>query len=152
MGKKESATIIGYWYGGEDHGILTCWITLKYDLGGQQGFGGLILGSKTIGDDFVRQVCRLFYVTDLSQLAGKKCKALFSFGNWNESIEGLENEEGERFTLYNFREKHWPNDTKNHFDSEKDRLQREIDRAQERMSEVKGKLKGLKAGYTDWSK
>lgn len=151
MGKRESGTIIDTWTGVEDHGITTTWITIKFDEGGQQGFGGLILDAKT-NKDFIQKICKLFYVTDLKELHGKKCNALFSFGRWNETMEGLENSYGERFTLYSFRKKHWPDDVKNPFDAEKERLQKEVERHQAAVKEARERIKKLKAGYTDWSK
>ena len=72
-------TILGI----EDHGIMTCYLHLKYD-GPGQGFGGYILDTlnETInerigtawGMEFVRRVLKTIEVDSWEKLTGKYCR------------------------------------------------------------------------------
>lgn len=76
----ENALIESTYFGGEDHGIMTAYLYLKYDMGGQ-GFGGYGLdmyNEKTkeregtaYGLEFVRRVLETVGVKRWEDLPGK---------------------------------------------------------------------------------
>ncbi len=147
--KRQLATVSNVMYGKEDHGILTCYITLDFDRGGVQGFGGLILNEKGTGPEFVKNICNLFGVSDLKNCIGKKCYALYCFGEYNERIEGLENLFGQRFTLTKFAKKHFK-DVESRLEDRRNGIKKDIVRSQERIKSLREELKGLNKRYTDW--
>ena len=136
----------------EDHGILTTNITVKAGYGYHQGFGGLCLGEKKYADDYVATLCKAFGVKKLKELIGKKCFLLYSFGDLNEPIEGLESiDTGKRFLHNEWRKKHWP-ETKSTFKQEVERIESTISWTKRRMMEAQKRLTTLKSKYKDWSK
>lgn len=145
--KRVEATIKDVFYGTEDHGVWTCYITLE--MGYTQGFGGLFLDKEKKGPDFYRSVCSLFGVKELKELIGKDCYALYNFGEHNETIEGLENLYGQRFTLTQFSRKYDPK-TKSRLERKQEDLEREILQAQERIKRARVAKRSLKKRYTDW--
>jgi hypothetical protein len=145
--KRIAATIKSVFYGPEDHGIFTCYITIE--AGYTQSFGGLILDKDKKGPDFKRAITRLFRVKELEELIGKQCFVLYSFGEHNEMIEGLETLDGQRFTLTQFSRYYEPK-TKSRLERKQEDLEREITMAQERMTRaIEAKL-SLAKRYTDW--
>lgn len=154
--RREAGIIEDVQSGTEDHGIKTVYIYFKYDGGGVQGFGGLMLGrgddkDNTSVNNFIADVCSVFGVSRLEQLKGKRGYALKCFGGFNETIEGLESEYGRRFTLTSWRKKYFK-DIKSPFEERKESLERDIQRSQERIEQQKQELKTLKKDYKDWDK
>lgn len=146
--KKRAATIVNVSYGVEDHGMLTCHVYLSMDDGAHQAFGGLDLQGNQ-GPDFVQSICKLFNVQDLEDAIGKRCYALCSFGYLNETIEGLENESGNRFTITSF--------SKKYDATVQSRLEREMQSRLLTIESLKSRLRreadmliSLKNQYTDW--
>lgn len=152
--KREAGTIDSVFCGIEDHGIQTVYIYFKYDRGGCQAFGGFHLGHSSedkVCKDFVREICYLFNVPKLEDIKGKSGFALKCFGGFNETIEGLENEYGQRFTLTSWSKKHHK-DIRNPFEIQKEALEGRILSAKRTIEESKEELKTLKKRYTDWDK
>lgn len=145
---KVGAVVSNVHYGTEDHGIWTCYITLKFDAGYTQSFGGLYLDKEKKGPDFYRQVCRLFGVNELPEIIGKRCSGLYCFGYNNETIEGLETERG-RLTITGFARKYDPS-VKSPLDREKERHYNDIKWAERRIFESARKLKTLDQEYKSW--
>lgn len=146
---REFGKIDDFFYGKEDHGILTCFIRIDFN-GSIQGFGGIILDDKT-GPDFVAAVCEAFDVRDSELLKGRECYALRCFKRNNASIEGLEcARTGRRFIIQEWRQKHWP-ETRSVFDEERQRIQTRIDSANRQLRQAKIDLETLEADYTQWT-
>jgi hypothetical protein len=143
---RRLATVQDVFYGTEVHGILTCNIYLDIK-GGIQSFGGVNL-NKESGLRFQREICSLFGVTDIQQITGKECIALFSFGGYSEPVEGIETIRG-RLTLTSFIRKSNPK-FKSPLDREKDRLFQEIDRSVQKIIEASKKIETLDETYFDW--
>ena len=82
----------------EDHGILTCFVNLKRESWGSQGFGGYQLDvfdkeldrmkGSAAGMDWILQILQIFSVNSLDEIEGKMCYALYDEGN--DSIMGIE--------------------------------------------------------------
>lgn len=83
----------------EDHGILTCFVTI--DFGGScQGFGGYCLDAhdketngrkgSAAGMDWIVRLLKLFEVERLEDIEGKSVYALYDNDNFNATICGLE--------------------------------------------------------------
>lgn len=72
----KNATIIGTMLGCEDHGVLTCYLTLEYETGAQ-GFGGWCFGAmqgpvtSAFGMEFIRQVLLVAGVEKWEDLKGR---------------------------------------------------------------------------------
>ncbi len=148
--KKKAAVITDVFYGLEDHGILTCSIKLKFDEGGSsQSFGGVNLSAGGSGQDFLYSICRLFRVQDLESIIGKRCYALYCFGNYNELIEGIEVCGGERFTLTSFMKKYNPT-IQNPLEREKQLQFNEIERSVTRILNASKKVEALVKTYSSW--
>ena len=103
--------------GKEDHGILTCWVFIRFK-GSSQGFGGLCLQGKhpivkdaevDYSDSYVKDLCATFDVANLDDLVGRNCVALRCYAENNEPIEGLlDPVSKKRFTHTTWRKKHNP--------------------------------------------
>ncbi len=113
---KKLAKVEGYFFGIEDHGILTMDITLDYGNGGHQTFGGIALDSYSkkkerrvghaSGTDFILRILDLFEVNELKEIIGKTVYALLN-DKVNATIIGLEMPEfasGERFVIKEWQE------------------------------------------------
>lgn len=148
--KKRAAVVTDVFYGLEEHGILSCSIMLEFVVGGaSQSFGGVNLSAKGSGVDFYNSICRLFRVQDLDQIVGKRCYALYCFGNYNEHIEGIETEYGDRFTLTKFMRKYDPT-IKDPLEKEKQRQFDVIEHSVERIMNASKKIKDLVSIYSNW--
>lgn len=135
-----------------DHGGLSTWVHLELNSGWHQGFGGLHLDPR-LADDYVRDLCVAFNVRGMDELVGKECFALYSFGDFNETIEGLESADtGRRFLHNSWRKKNFPEKTKSVYEQELGRVESEIAWAERRGREAKAKLVVLASKYVDWEK
>lgn len=150
-GTREEATVGKVFYGTEDHGILTCSITLELGptRGRFQGFGNLVLDAES-GPDFKRALSE-FFGKPFDALTGSKCFALRCWGHWNDSIVGLELPNGKRFTLYAWRKKHWPK-TETPLAERTKSIRGEIAWLERRLEEERERLEKVADGYVDWEK
>lgn len=103
MGKRDPGTIKSAHV---DRDIQTVWVQVDYDDGGSQDFGGIELPDDAHVTMYIKDLCAAFGVTKLTQLWGKRCHALKCRGGYQESIEGLEAEDGTRFTFTGWRRQH----------------------------------------------
>lgn len=101
----------------EDHGILTCWLSLHKEEGFHQSFGGCSLdgydenlkrriGSAS-GMDWVLRLLQIFSVSRLEEIKGKMCYALYE--NDSELIKGIKTldiDGGHEFLISDWR-KQW---------------------------------------------
>jgi len=160
MSTKELGTIKDAQVDVEHHNIITVWITIDFDGGGTQRFGGLafqkldyssVLSKKddTLINDYIKSVCAAFEVPDLKDLIGKKCFALKSFDSWNQPIEGLESECGKRFTIFSWQKKHFP-DALNALETKIEMLKREVTYFEHRKQQSIEELKTIKDKFVDW--
>jgi hypothetical protein len=134
--------------GPEDYGIPTVQLGIQTTQF-HQGFGGLALNETTL-PLFVRGLCELFAVDDIEQIKGRKCVALWSFGEWNEPIEGLE-VDGRRFTITGFRRRAHPELDTDKLAAKKRELRRAVEHHKRMLSEAKARLDRFSAdGYVDW--
>lgn len=148
MSKRERGTIENVFFGTEDHGILTC--SVGIDFGGSfQYFGNIALDEK-LGKDFVERLCSTFSVRDLRALNGLPVFALRCFGGWNESIEGLEAESGQRFILTEWRRRHFPSSL-DPLQQARESGERTIASCQRRIADERKRLAQLDADYTAWA-
>lgn len=148
---RQAAKVSSVYNGREDHGIKTISVVIDYEEGGTQGFGNLFLNDDDLRKSFINDLCDTFDVDDLKDMVGKKCFALFSFGRWNETIEGLEHaDSGNRFVLTTWRKKHFK-DIKNPLEAEQEALKDNIARYAENMERCKAKLKTLDKEYKAWA-
>jgi hypothetical protein len=98
-----------------DHDTWICSVGIVFDGYGSHSFGDLCLdndgsgpdGAAT-GPDFIADLCKLFHVEAPEKLVGLGCYGLWSHGWFSSPIVGLENLDGERFTIQGWRRKHWP--------------------------------------------
>jgi len=133
----------------DDHGILTSYITVNYDECCFQGFGGLCLNER-LSPHWIKEICNTFGVKNFDELYNEKCFILKSFGEYNETIEGLESvKTGKRFTVTGFRRRHCDSKT-NKLKEKKDQLKRDIKRCQNNLKEAENKLKTIDKDFTDW--
>jgi hypothetical protein len=146
--KRRKGTVDSVFYGVEDHGILTMYVGIKFDVGGYQSFGGVCL-NETLGPDFKRSVCDAFGVRDMELLKGKRCHALYAFGEHNEPILGLEGPTGKRFIINTWRRKHFP-DTNSVLEQKAESQLREIRFLERRLFEERNRLAKLEENYTEW--
>lgn len=131
-----------------DHGGLTTWVHLVFD-DGNQGFGGLIL-DKQLAVDYVNDMCSALGVGSMEEMVGQEYYVLYSFGRYNEPIEGLESvTTGKRFLHNVWRKKYFPK-TQSVFEQEYDRIHGMIEWAKRRVNEEQHKIVNLKKEYVDW--
>jgi len=87
--KIRNAVIVDTFLGIEDHGIMTCWITLDYGGGSRQGFGGFILDTfdklqdrrvgTSFGMSFIMRILEMVGVTRWEDLKGKHVRAKVTY-------------------------------------------------------------------------
>lgn len=152
---RQPAIITDTFYGKEDHGIITVNIIINYTDGGcTQGFGNLNLGSgknnKKLSEQYISDICYTFGVSKLKDLLDKRCFALFNFGRYNETIEGLESfDTGLRFTHTGWRKKVLGK-VDSPFEAEKKRIEESIERAKAGIERDKQRLASLSKEYKSW--
>jgi hypothetical protein len=144
---RVQACISDVFVGKEDHGIWTVSITLD-DMGYTQSFGNLCLDKENKVPAFVGAIENLFNVSDIKNIIGKKCYALYSFGKWNEPIEGIEYK-GKRFTLTGFR-KSLGEDAESPLTYRIISIEREITQAKQRILDREAELEVISKDYKDW--
>lgn len=134
-----------------DHGILTTRIMFKAASGYHQGFGNICLDKKS-GPDFVEELCHTFGVTHIRNIVGKRCFALYSFGRYNDPIDGLLSvDTGKKFVIDTWRRKHWPTKvSKNKLVDEQERIRGQIAHFEQRIQEYKQELKRLPETFYNW--
>lgn len=147
--KRRAATIEYVKPGVEDHGILTAYVGIKVDDGGCQAFGGLALDDRSLAA-FKEEVLDLFDVEDWQSLVGQRCYALFCRGRHNETIEGLENPFGDRFTITGFRRMLWPDKVASRLQETRDGIVSQLTSHARRAAELAEELKNLEDEFTEW--
>lgn len=150
MSVKELGTIIEAKVYTEDRGILTSYITIDFDNGGTQGFGGLYLLNDETAASYADAVCKVFGCKNMSYLVGKKCYALRNFATWNSDIVGLETLDGKRFTHYAWRKEMFPDVTKHPLTDKISSLTNELARLKRRVEEKEQEIYSLSEKFTDW--
>lgn len=103
-------------------------------------------------DSYVKALCAAFGTDDYRKLVGEKAYALFSFGEHNEMIEGLESARtGRRFTHTT-----WARETfgkaESPLEREQHRTKMELRQIEYRRGELLRRLEALPAKFVDWSK
>lgn len=148
--KREPGIIENFSSGKEDHGIYTCSIGIGFKSS-YQGFGNICLDEKLLFH-FKNEVCKIFKVKTTKELIGKECFALRCFGDWGDTIEGLENPlNGKRFIIRNWCLKYIP-DYKDESPLERRRkhcLSR-IESAYRQISSAEKELQTIDSNYTEW--
>ena len=159
-GGRYPATVVGVFYGEEDHGWLTAWVRLDHS-GGEQGFGGVVLDERT-GPEFKRQVVQLFGWpckempetpgAAWEKLVGRECFALCCWGVMNARIDGIE-VDGKRFLINRFRREMWPETViLSEYEAEQESILSEMAHLSRRMGEETERLRNLSEEYCDWEK
>lgn len=146
--QRRAATVHDVIYAPGDRGNFNVMVELQYDTGSIQGFGGLSLDKEKSAPHFAREITSIFNVTYFNDIVGKKCFALFPFGFYNETIEGIETEFG-RVTLTGFLRKYDPK-FKSPLDLELQRQRGNVEHAVRQISQATEKMKVLGSLYKDW--
>lgn len=144
----------------EDHGVLVfeMWLSSPTWEQGIQSpvldpVNGFTMPKVTpLLDSYVKALCAAFGTDDYRKLVGEKAYALFSFGEHNEMIEGLESARtGRRFT-----HTVWAHETfgkaESPLEREQHRTKMELRQIEYRRGELLRRLEALPAKFVDWSK
>lgn len=135
----------------ESHRVLTTDLYLKLGSSAVQGFGGLAFESMTEAHDYLTELCGAFGVQHFVDLRGKRCFALYSFGKYNELVEGLESvDTGRRFVQNAWRAKHCPG-TPSVLEQKQAHVRAEVARMERQIAESKTKLDALAREFVDWA-
>jgi len=113
--RKEQGVIASVFSGFEDHGILTAWVQVDFD-GSTQGFGGVAFETEEPQRDFIWDLCKVFGVPLLRNLVDRPCVAYYAIDRG--SIDALGPPDRPPFELYEWRRKHWPDQTLHPVDAE----------------------------------
>jgi hypothetical protein len=134
----------------EDHGALVCTVLFKLGAGGSfQGWQSVILSDDT-AQLYVDELCRVFGVESLADIAGKRCAVLRSFSDYNEMIEGVE-VEGRRFTTTMWRRR-WHPDLPGNLEQRRQDLRRNIASLRQSIALCERRLGLIDDDFVDWSK
>lgn len=148
---RVAARVSSVSFGKEDHGILTSYVHCEGTDGGWgQGFGGLGLDEEH-GAAWKAALLDLFGVKTLDEIAGRNCFVLRSFPGYGADIEGLE-VDGRRFTITEFRRKHWPGKEWDPLVMKRQRLLDHIESLARRQGDLVRDVNTSGDGYVDWSK
>lgn len=149
---RTPATISAVKHYFEDHvGQMSSYVFCDYDDGGTQGFGGLALGPKggALEKQWERELMTTFGVVRFDSLVGKRCYVLRCFDQWNATMEGLEAENGNRFTVRGFVKRHLGVD-RDPLEQEQESLRSSIAMHERRAAEDKLSLSRVRKGYKSW--
>lgn len=137
----------------EDHGIMTVTIFVGGPDGGwQQGFGNLAFKDKAQATRFLDAVLKTFDVGSRDGLFGRAAFALYSFGTFSETIEGLEDAaSGRRFTITGWNRKIDPK-TPSRLEHKRTTLTESIAMWRRRIAEVTQEIETLPLNYVDWER
>lgn len=113
-----------------------------------QGFGGMYLPDGKV-EVFESELLKAAGVHRVKQLKNLKIHALYAFGEYNEYIEGLEFENGNRFTITGFRRKHY-GFKGSVLDTKTEGLVEQIAHAERRVAELRDELKNISSRFVDW--
>lgn len=151
MSHKEKGRIINTSFEENQYnGVRSVWITLEYDAGGCQGFGGLCLINEELENAFISEICSIFNAKKLNELINEPCYALRSLPYYNTEIEGLESRNGKRFTLTGFIKKHHPQEYVPKFEKLLKAAENEIFYLEKRLIVAKNYINSLEIDYKDW--
>lgn len=73
----------------EDHGLLTCWVHLRYESGNCQAAGGYNLDAEGEAHRFLRGIMETFQVRSWADLSGKTGWAFFDAEGLSAPVIGL---------------------------------------------------------------
>lgn len=135
----------------DDERGLTTWLGMK-GVPGQgwgQGFGQLIMTPEHMAD-WKASVAALFGVATYEECVGRQCFVLRCWPSWGADIEGLE-VDGKRFTITDFRRKHWPDKAHDQLENKRAAIRRDIDFHARRIREETAHLGTVHEDYVDWS-
>lgn len=131
----------------EDHG--TVWVMLEFGAG-CQGFGGLAFARTADREKFVDAVRRVLCVPYPVSMTGAVCYALYSRGDNNESIEGIESLDGAlRLTVTGFL-RSLGEEVSSARDRERESLESTVRWAERRAAQARAELATLDARTVDW--
>lgn len=132
----------------DEERCLTSYVGVEGN-GWGQGFGGLVLDPPSLAD-WKASLCELFEVSKVEDIVGRNCIVLYNWPTYGEDIEGLE-VDGRRFTMTDFRLKHWPTRTTSRLEQRRDDIIRDIDYHARRVREQVQALGKVEVGYVEWS-
>ena len=106
----------------EDHGILTCWLSLNKEDGLHQGFGGYSLDGydeelkrrlgTASGMDWVLQLLQTFSCRKLEDIKGKMCYALYDKNtSLIKGVESLKLDGGKKFLISDWQKQWFPEES-----------------------------------------
>lgn len=134
----------------DEERCLTHFVGMKGPTGGWgQGFGGLIFDQCHL-EAWKSDLCKLFGVDAIDKIVGRQCFVLRNWPSWGSDIEGLE-VDGKRFTITDFRRRHWPKEAKTQLENKAARLRQNIDFQARRIQEDVERLETLHKNYIEWS-
>lgn len=129
----------------EGYNTYDVFLTLK---GYSQSFGGLYLPDGDV-EKFEADLLKAAGVKHRDQLKGLKIHALYAFGKHNEFIEGLEFENGNRFTITGFRRKHF-GFKGSVLGNKTESITNQIAHAERRLAELRADLNDISSKFVDW--
>lgn len=133
--------------GDEDGRWVTAWIHVDF-FGSVQGFGGYVLNEHLPA--WEAEICKLFGVDKFDDIVGKNCWALRCFPGFGESIEGLEGQDGQRFTATSFFRRHLGRPVESVLEKRRADHIRTIAQLTRRVNDETDRLAKLDAKYVDW--
>lgn len=149
MSQREPATVTRATMGKHEHYDVYVADIRFEDKGCGQGFTDLILDEKVTGPDFAAQICSMFGASKLEDIVGRQCFVLRPWGNGC-NVEGIE-VDGKRFTITDFRRKHWPEKAATRLEERQADLRRSINRAAADIQRWTSELSTCAWGYVEWS-
>lgn len=72
----------------DERGLLF-FISIKYDSGSHQGFGGILFSSKKEMENAVHNILEVLNLDKPSDLKGTRVECIFNLGTYNELIKGI---------------------------------------------------------------
>lgn len=150
MSDTREPAVIDYVRDDEERG-LTTWVGTKGlpPSGWGQGFGGLLLDPHHLAD-WKASLAVLFGVKTYDEIVGRHCFVLRCWPAYGADIEGLE-VDGRRFTITDFRRKHWPEKARDQLTNKTEAIRRDIDYHARRIREQVAALERASDGYVEWS-
>ena len=131
-----------------DHKTWICIVEIDFDTLGHQAFGGFCMDTEDQGKDFVAEISATFG-KPFNELAGTRCWGLWNRGENNETMAGVESQNGERFVIQTFRRKHWP-ETPSALGAAAESIQARIDQLTWQLADEHRKLTELEGNFMDW--
>ncbi len=144
---RQFGTIESVRSGDEDGRWRTAWVFVNFG-GSVQGFGGYVLNEHLSA--WEAELCKLFGVAKFDELVGKHCWSLRCFDIWNEPIEGLEAQDGQRFTATGFFRRHLGPKVESALEKRRSSHLGTIASLTRRVNDETARLANLDASFVDW--